>query len=81
MQPKSNAVIIQEGPAATRVPNTPQMSSVALNAGLRPMISDATPQKVDPKESPTKVIKVVVFTLELETPNSEDSWGSTRARP
>jgi hypothetical protein len=81
MQPNSSAVMIHEGPAATNVPKTPHMSNVALKAGLRPIISDATPQKVDPIDKPMNVISVVVLTLLLETPNSDDSWGSTSARP
>lgn len=81
MQPNSNAVTIQDGPAATNVPNTPHISKVALKAGLRPIISDATPQKVDPMDSPMNVIRVVVLTLLLETPNSDESCGRTSARP
>ena len=59
MQAKRIEVVIQLGPRATRVPKSPHKNSVILKAGFRPMISDATPQKVDPMLKPMNVIMVV----------------------
>lgn len=52
MQAKRKAVIGHEDVNATAVPNAPQISKVVLNAKRRPMMSDATPQKVEPRLRP-----------------------------
>lgn len=79
MNAKRRAVIGHDEAKATAVPKTPQMSKVVLNAGRRPMISDATPQQVDPRLRPMKVIIVVYRTVDVLMPNSVDSCGSTSA--
>jgi hypothetical protein len=59
MNAKRRAVMGHDDANATPVPKAPQISKVVLNAGRRPMISDATPQQVEPKLRPMKVIIVV----------------------
>jgi len=52
MHAKRKAAIGHEDAKATDVPNAPQMSKVVLKAKRRPMMSDATPQKVEPRLRP-----------------------------
>ena len=59
----------------------PAMSSVQLKAGLRPITSEAMPQKEAPMQRPTKVAHVVYRTCVDDGPNSSVNWGKVSATP
>lgn len=79
MPAKKRAANGHDGAKATAVPKAPQISKVVLKAGRRPIISDATPQQVEPTDKPMKVIIVVYRTVVALTPNSVVSCGRTSA--
>src|ERR1700753_2599031 len=59
MQRNKAAVPNQFGPNATENPNAPQSKRGMLNAGRRPIRSEAMPQTVEPMERPMNVTMVV----------------------
>lgn len=69
------------GPPAAAKPKAPQIKRVRLKAGRRPTISDATPQKDAPRQSPTNKAQVVKRTRVEEMPNSEATGVNVRATP
>ena len=71
----------QVGAPPAAKPKTPARKSVMLNAGRRPMTSDARPQNEAPRQRPKNKAQVVKRTREEDTSNSMDSWGKVSATP
>lgn len=71
----------QVGPPPAARPNAPQRKRVQLNAGRRPMASEAMPQKEAPIIKPTKRAHVAKRELVSEIPNSLESGVKVRATP
>ncbi len=78
---KIEEVPIQLGPAPAAIPKAPAMKRVRLKASLRPMISEATPQKLAPRQRPAVKAQVVYLTCASEMSNSAWSDGRHSATP
>lgn len=72
---------IQLGAPPAAIPNTPHMKRLKLKAGLRPIRSEATPQKEAPQQRPTNNAQVVNRMVLESTPNSGVSCGRQSATP
>lgn len=74
-------VAIQFCAPPTAVPKSPARNRVVLKAIRRPMMSDATPQKLAPRQRPVKTAHVVYRTLVSDTLNSSAMEGNVSATP
>lgn len=72
---------IQFGPPPEARPKAPLIMSVKLNAGRRPIISEAMPQNDAPRQRPRNRAQVVKRTRFSSTPNSSVNWGNVSATP